>query len=117
MEHPTVNLPSQSQQVAWQSQFEQDKWLMENVFYGKRNGFFIDCGCNNPVKGSNTYCMEFFYDWTGIGIDVHIQTDFPSQRPNTVPFQACLSSCSGLVVDIVHGGGTTGIHDENSNDQ
>jgi hypothetical protein len=116
MDPITVNSSSPLQEVAWQSQFGQDKWLMENVFSGKRNGFFIDCGCNNPVKGSNTYAMEQFFDWTGIGIDVHIQTGFPPQRPGTIPFQACLSSSSGLVVDIVHGGGTTGIHDDSSND-
>lgn len=103
-------------EIIWRSQFGQDKWLMENIFNYKRGGFFLDCGCNDPINISNTYVMESEFDWSGIGIDLQISQNFPAARPRTIPFQACLSSKAGSIVDIVPGGGTTGINNDSSND-
>lgn len=40
------------------SQFGQDKYIAENVFPGKRNGYFVDIGAYDGVHCSNTYHFE-----------------------------------------------------------
>jgi hypothetical protein len=37
----------------------------------KRNGFFLDLGCNDPVFHNNTYALELELDWTGILLDIN----------------------------------------------
>ena len=37
----------------------QDRWVVEEVFDHKRNGFFIDAGAGpDGIKNSNTYALE-----------------------------------------------------------
>ena len=47
--------------------------ILEKIFNDKKNGFYIDVGCNHPVYNNNTY--KFYRrGWRGINID----TDFES---------------------------------------
>jgi hypothetical protein len=50
----------------WFSQAGQDKFLDEQVFAGRRNGFFLDVGGYVGVTGSNTLFFELFRNWDGI---------------------------------------------------
>jgi len=50
------------------SQIGQDKWVLETVFPGVRNGFFLDVGSGDGIVRSNTYSLEK-RGWTGICID------------------------------------------------
>lgn len=53
----------------WFSQAGQDKYLDEQVFGGRRKGFFLDVGGYDGVSGSNTLFFELFRDWDGILIE------------------------------------------------
>tara|TARA_R110000824_G_scaffold5436_1_gene25099 strand:- start:5611 stop:6216 length:606 start_codon:yes stop_codon:yes gene_type:complete len=100
-------------EIEYYSQFGQDEWLIENVFNYKENGYFIDCGCGNPTSGSNTYCLEKFFDWDGIGIDLNISPDFPKIR-KCKSVQAVLSSRIGELKKISFQGCLSGIMDSTS---
>ncbi len=51
------------------SQKGQDKYLNENLFKGKRSGFFIDIGAHDGISFSNTYFFEKNLEWKGICIE------------------------------------------------
>ena len=53
----------------WFSQAGQYKYLDEQVFGGRRKGFFLDVGGYDGVSGSNTLFFELFRDWDGILIE------------------------------------------------
>jgi hypothetical protein len=101
--------------IKYYSQFNQDKWLIKNVFKNKRNGFFIDCGCGHYQNLSNTYSLETYFDWRGIGIDIdqNLVDSFNKNR-KSIAVQSVLSDVSGKEVNIILGGATTGIDDDHS---
>lgn len=53
----------------YNSQWEQDKWLNENIFKNKRNGFFVDIGAHDGISLSNSYFYEKELDWKGICVE------------------------------------------------
>lgn len=53
----------------YKSQCGQDKWLNENIFKNKKNGFFVDIGAHDGISLSNTYFYEKELDWKGICIE------------------------------------------------
>ena len=49
---------------------QQDRWVMLEVFPGKRDGFFVDAGAGpDGIQESNTYAMETQLGWKGICIE------------------------------------------------
>jgi FkbM family methyltransferase len=50
------------------SQFNQDKFLYENYFKNKTNGFFLDIGAHDGITGNNTFLFEKL-GWSGICIE------------------------------------------------
>lgn len=52
----------------YNSQYHQDKYLNENVFFNKKNGFFVDIGGSEPINQNNTYFFEQ-NGWNGILIE------------------------------------------------
>jgi hypothetical protein len=57
-------------QLEFNSHEQQDEFVF-NLFQGKENGFFLDISCGNPIIGSNTYALEKFRNWNGIGFDIY----------------------------------------------
>lgn len=51
------------------SQYGQDKFLNEEVFLHKKNGFFIEIGAHDGISLSNTYFFEKNLEWHGICIE------------------------------------------------
>src|SRR3990167_724466 len=47
----------------------QDRWVIDEVFRGKRDGFFLDLGAADGFSESNTYILEKIYGWRGICIE------------------------------------------------
>lgn len=43
--------------------------VIERIFKKKKNGVFIDVGCNHPIKYNNTYLL-YKKGWSGINIDL-----------------------------------------------
>ena len=71
------------------SQIGQDKWVYQTL-ENKKNGFFLDVGCNHPIQLSNTFFLEKYYGWTGIGIDIDLSycnEDWKKERPNTKTYE------------------------------
>lgn len=54
--------------VRFPSQIGQDKWVLETVFPGVVDGFFVDVGSADGTLASNTKALEQ-RGWTGICID------------------------------------------------
>jgi FkbM family methyltransferase len=50
------------------SQCGQDKWLVETIFPGLRNGVFVDIGAHDGVSFSNTVFLEKL-GWTGLAVE------------------------------------------------
>jgi len=51
-----------------QYKLEQDKFVAETFKY-KKDGTFLDIGCNDYKYRNNTYFLEKNLNWLGIGID------------------------------------------------
>lgn len=62
--------------VNYTSQIGQDKWVIEEIFHGMTNGFFVDLGAGDGIDLSNTYILETEYEWDGICVE-----------PNKVSFE------------------------------
>lgn len=54
--------------MKYYSQFGQDKWLNENIFKDKQDGFFLEIGADDGIDKSNTKLFEDL-GWDGICIE------------------------------------------------
>jgi len=76
---------------------EGEDMILNRIFEGRRDGFYVDVGAHHPRRFSNTY---FFYKrgWTGINIEPNpdaIRT-FYSQRSRDKNIQCGISDCEGV---------------------
>lgn len=53
----------------YHSQAEQDRYLNEHFFHGKRNGVFLDIGAYDGITISNSYFFEEELGWKGLCIE------------------------------------------------
>lgn len=51
------------------SQKGQDKWVINDVFNYKKNGYFVDLAATDGIKNNNTYLLEKNLNWKGICIE------------------------------------------------
>ncbi len=51
------------------SQYEQDKWLHENLFSDKQNGIFVEIGADDGIDKSNTMFFEEKLAWSGMCVE------------------------------------------------
>ena len=65
------------------SQSMQDIFVL-SMLNGKKNGFYIEIGANNPVWINNTYLLESKFGWSGISFDINSDevSNFNSFRNN-----------------------------------
>lgn len=79
------------------SQYEQDKYLEENIFKSYKNGFFVDVGAHDGISINNTLFFEKNNNWTGINIEP-IKTVFDKliiNRPNNVNLNYAICNNEG----------------------
>lgn len=50
------------------AEFDDDLWIRDNIKELPKKGFFVDCGCADPVIGSMTKLLRDS-GWTGISIE------------------------------------------------
>lgn len=43
--------------------------ILEHIFKNKNNGFYVDVGCQHPIKNNNTYLL-YKKGWSGVNIDL-----------------------------------------------
>jgi FkbM family methyltransferase len=67
--------------------------ILKKIFYQQEKGFYIDVGCQNPIKNNNTYLL-YKKGWEGINIDLDEDNInlFNSARPNDSNFNKAVSS-------------------------
>lgn len=72
------------------SQANQDLFVLECFNY-KKNGIFLDLGCNDPVNISNTYLLESEFDWQGTCYDVDssLTNKYKEKRKSKFVVQDC----------------------------
>jgi len=70
--------------------------IIENIFRNKNNGFYIDVGCQHPVKNNNTYHLHK-KGWHGINIDLDIDNInlFNTARPKDHNINVAVSNKIG----------------------
>lgn len=71
--------------MTYYSQIEQDKYYIENISKGKRNGIFLDIGANDGLFGSNTATLELEYGWSGLCIEANptLVQSLKTNRPSS----------------------------------
>ncbi len=87
-----------------------DRWIVEQVFPGVRQGYFVEVGAANGKAASSCYVLETELGWRGICIEPH--DDFfaalVQNRPNSFCESVCLSDRVEQV-DFVLAGGVDGL--------
>ena len=63
------------------SQKGQDYWIINDVFFGKKDGYFVEMGATNGIYVSNTLILERDYGWDGICIEP-APSDFSDLKNN-----------------------------------
>lgn len=99
------------------SQIGQDSWVINEVFYQKKGGFFLEIGSADGIYINNTYLLEKRYDWKGICIEVNPQT-FQKLQVNRkcTCLNVCIDDNEGEV-DFILSGLFSGIIDENTDNK
>jgi len=86
------------------SQAGQDYWVYGEVFNEKRNGYFLDIGAHDGISISNTYLLEWRYNWDGLCIEANPQTYFSlTQNRKAKCINACLDDKEGEVEFALRG--------------
>lgn len=76
---------------------QQDRWLNENIFRGKKDGVFVDVGAYG-ILYSNTYFFEKELGWTGICIEPNpLLFEKLRKNRNCICINCCISDTNGQV--------------------
>ena len=49
----------------------QDRWIIKNMLFSHRGGFFVEVGAADGFTHSNSYVLERDYGWTGIAVEAN----------------------------------------------
>jgi len=71
--------------------------LINNIFKKQSFGFYVDVGCNHPIKNNNTYLL-YKRGWHGINIDVDLKNieTFNYARPQDYNVNIGVSNKEGV---------------------
>jgi len=93
---------------------DQDKWIIEDVYDHKRNGFFLELGAYDGFGISNTYILEKKYGWSGICIESDpINFAKLVKQRNCICVQACVDGAQ-RDVSYLYDGAVGGIIDDDT---
>ena len=67
----SVRLHDPGQCQPSQSQWGEEKWLLEHFFAAKRNGVYVELGAVDGVRFSNTLALHTCRDWTGVLVEAN----------------------------------------------
>ncbi|MBR8828213.1 MAG: FkbM family methyltransferase [Gomphosphaeria aponina SAG 52.96 = DSM 107014] len=78
-----------------------DRWVIEHIYEGMENGFFIEAGAMGGILVSSTYILEKDFKWNGICVEA-IDEKYEKLKRNRNCFHdnRCLSNQSGLQVSF-----------------
>lgn len=84
--------------IKYTSQKGQDKWVIEDIFKGKKDGFFVDLAASDGITLSNTYILEKHFHWKGICIEPNPEFYSRLQKNrNCTCVNDCIDSQEGIV--------------------
>lgn len=87
--------------ITYYSQIAQDKYFIEGINKGKKNGYFVDIGANDGISFSNTYALEKYFDWKGLCVELDDATFTKLQKNrNCICVKECVFNESGLEKEI-----------------
>ena len=91
----------------YSSEIGQDKWVLEKVFPGVSDGYFVDIGSGHGTIGSNSRTLEE-RGWTGLCVD-----PFPAHMEGRTcrVFKEVVFSKPGLLMKFHAAGGLGGLAD------
>ena len=74
-----------------------DRWVIESVYNGMKNGFFVEAGAYDGVFNSSCHVLEKRYGWSGICIEPHgeLYESCVRNRPCSIVERAALSDRAG----------------------
>jgi len=73
------------------SQKGQDEWIVNQVFHGKQDGFFVDLASTDGKHINNTFLLEKKYNWQGICIEPNPEYFIKLQENrNAIAVNACI---------------------------
>jgi FkbM family methyltransferase len=64
-----VDCGMSSPDLQFAGQKTQDRWVVDEVFKGKRDGWFLDLAASDGLNGNNTLVLERDLGWTGLCIE------------------------------------------------
>ena len=72
--------------------------IIQNIFKNQKIGFYIDVGCQHPIKNNNTFLLHK-KGWSGINIDIDKENInlFNSSRPTDININVAASNILGEV--------------------
>lgn len=81
---------------------QNDRWIIEYVFPGKNQGYFLEVGAANGRNASSCYLLEYELDWTGICVEPHHRffEELQKNRPHSICENLCLADKAGTVIYI-----------------
>jgi FkbM family methyltransferase len=100
------------------SQFAQDLHVIENVYKNKENGYFVEVGAYDGVSMSNSYLLEYKYNWKGICIEcnpLHF-SNLTKNRPNCINYDFAVYNEDDKIMSFINDddGGCSGFVETNS---
>lgn len=81
--------------------------LIRYHFRDKKDGFYIDVGCNDPKVNSTTFYLEEHQNWSGIGIDPleYLRPRWEKFRPRSKFFAYAATDKSDETITFYSAGG------------
>jgi len=77
---------------------EGEDMILNRIFEGKSQGFYVDIGAHHPRRFSNTY-LFYKRGWTGINVEPNpdVIKVFNSDRSRDINLQCGVSECEGVL--------------------
>ncbi len=95
----------------------QDRWVIQHVFRGARNGYFVEVGAGDGRTHSNTFALERDYGWSGIVVEANPKLASKlRQHRKCISMSACIDGTCGEDEFFCFGhlGGIVGYDTDNS---
>jgi FkbM family methyltransferase len=84
----------------------QDRWIIDDVFRGKKGGYFIELGACDGFSDSNTYVLEKHFDWQGLLIEpnpAEFKKITETYRRTSTPVQLAVDPDGGQLEFLIDG--------------
>jgi hypothetical protein len=83
----------------------QDRWVVEEVFPGKKKGYFLDLAAGEGRVNNNTFVLEEELGWDGLAIEPNPKTfDLLRRRRDCSVSHTCVDAQFGVVEFLPNGG-------------